>query len=214
MENQYSAYYKNHSEKELIEVINQPEIYEDEARLAAFYKLKQKNVKLNGGQLKDFDKLKDELIRQERIQGAEKVLQTDVDKIQEWYSPAAVLGFSIFLSPLFGAILLSYNLKKANKKPQANYVIIIGVLFLALGATLAYTGRMTQIASIGISVVAGLIFIELFWKKHLGYQTKYKRKSIWKALIIVLGIVALLAGIQFYLNPELFKELVKIAQTK
>ncbi len=77
---------------------------------------------------------------------------------------------------------------------------------------LVYTQRMTQVNSLIISIGAGLVFIEFFWKKHLGYKVKYNRKPIWKPLLIFLGVIILVFGLQMALNPELFQELLKQQQ--
>ncbi len=210
MENQYLSYYKNHSEKELLEVVQNPEAYNDEARLAAYDLLKKKNKTLTIEQITEFESLK---IKFNDSQVITKKEEEQVDeKLRNWYSPTAILGFSIFLEPLFGAILLSQNLKKADKKKQATIVILVGVVFLLGRMALVYTQRMTQVNSLIISIGAGLVFIEFFWKKHLGYKVKYNRKSIWKPLLIFLGVIVLIFGLQMALNPELFQELLKQQQ--
>jgi len=209
MKNQYTSYYKNRSIKELQEVLNNPNSYEDEARLTAFQILQQKNIEVTPEQVAEMKEVESTLGKQlKELQEKELILQ-ESQEIQEWYSPAAVLGFSIFLSPLLGALLLSYNLKKANKKNQAIYVILLGILFFAIGIVLLATGNMTRVTSIAIGVIPALIFIELFWKKHLGYQAEYKRKPIWKALIIVLAITVFLLALQNYIDPEAFQEIIK-----
>jgi len=207
MENQYFNYYKGRSVKELQEVAGNPASFEDEARLTAYKLLQEKKIELSKEQIEDLKSLEDSFQKQTKVK-----VEVVEEELQEWYSPTAVLGFSIFFSPLIGAILLSYNLKKANKRLQANYVIVIGLVFVAMATFLMYLGKMSQIISIGISVIAGLVFIELFWKKHLGYKTEYKRKSIWKALVIVVGIVALLLAVQVAIDPELLNEIMKQQQ--
>ncbi len=210
MENQYLNYYKNHSEKELLEVVQNPEAYNDEARLAAYDLLKEKNKTLTIEQITELESLKIKFNDSQII--AKKEEEQVEEKLQNWYSPTAILGFSIFLEPLFGAILLSQNLKKADKKKQATIVIIIGIVFLLGRMALVYTQRMTQVNSLIISIGAGLVFIEFFWKKHLGYKVKYNRKPIWKPLLIFLGVIILVFGLQMALNPELFQELLKQQQ--
>ncbi len=130
MENQYLNYYKNHSEKELLEVVQNPEAYNDEARLAAYDLLKEKNKTLTIEQITELESLKIKFNDSQII--AKKEEEQVEEKLQNWYSPTAILGFSIFLEPLFGAILLSQNLKKADKKKASNnsynsrYCIFVG----------------------------------------------------------------------------------------
>jgi len=211
MENQYINYYKKHSGKELLEVVNSPNAYNNEARLAAYQLLSNKTYAFSAVQIAEYENLKNEF-KQKHIAQQAKAVEVESKELPSWYSPTAILGFSIFLEPLFGAILLSQNFKKAKKKKQANLVILIGVLFLLARMALMYTRQMTQITSLIISIGAGIVFIEVFWKKYLGYQSKYKRKSIWKPLLIFIGVTLCLFGIQMYLDPELYQELLKQQQ--
>lgn len=211
MENQYINYYKKHSENELIEVINSPNSYNNEARLAAYELLGNKEYAFSSVQTTEYEDLKNEF-KQKDIDQQAKVEAELSQELPSWYSPTAILGFSIFLEPLFGAILLSHNFKIANKTKQAKLVILVGVLFLLARMALIYTQQMSQIASLAISIGAGIVFVEVFWKKHLGYQVKYERKSIWKPLLIFVGITLCLFGLQMYLDPELYQQLLKQQQ--
>jgi len=109
MENQYTNYYKNHSVKELLEVAENSNSYENEARLAAYKLLEEKKVELKQELVDEMEAIKDSFVRQIRV--AEEV---EVEEIQEWYSPAAVLGFSIFM-PIIGAFLMSHNFRRSRK---------------------------------------------------------------------------------------------------
>ncbi len=211
MENQYTAYYKNHTVKELKEVISQSNLYEDEARLAAYEALIKREQELSEPESAEYEKIRSSFILKQEVSLKEK--KDQIIEEQEWYSPFAILGFTLFLAPFFGAILLSSNLRKANKKREAIYVLIVGGFFLLLAGGLLLSQKLTQIKSLAISIAAGLIFIEFFWKKYLGYQVAYKRKSIWKILGIFMGVIFVLTAIEIYLDPQILEKIIA-AQSK
>lgn len=211
MENQYINYYKNHSKEQLLEVMNNPSSYNDEARLATYELLHNKKYVFSDSQTIEFENLKKELEQKQLAQKTTESPEPQKD-IQSLYSPTAILGFTVFLEPLFGAFLLSRNLKTVKKSKQASWVIVVGLLFLLARMILVYMKQMTQVSSLIISIGAGLIFVEVFWKKHIGYKTPYKRKTTWKPLLISIIVLMCLFGLQMYLNPELFQQLLKEQQ--
>ena len=48
------------------------------------------------------------------------------------YSKKAILGFSVFMSSLFGGILLYINLKDLKKDKEANIVLGVSILLTIL----------------------------------------------------------------------------------
>jgi len=207
MDNQYTNYYKNRKVEELQEVVGNPTSYEDEARLAAYKSLQQKEVELSQGQLDDLQFIEDSLKRQIRV----KEKEVETEELQEWYSPTAVLGFSVFL-PVVGAFMLSYNFRGHKNIFLSVIISIVGVIFTffipAIGKDILTMLFMTLV----VHTFAGLIFIKFFWKKYLGgSEVKYKRKSILKILLIVVGFIVF-TTMQIINNPEVFNEIMKQQQ--
>lgn len=102
------------------------------------------------------------------------------------YSKKAILGFSIFFSSLFGAILLMSNLKEMNKPKARMQVLVFGITYVIFSSfILNYFPRMYFI-SIIFNIIGYAILVEYFWNKNLGKDFEHKKKQIWKPLIISL----------------------------
>ncbi len=200
-ENQYSKYYKNHTNKELKKVVEQIDDYHDEARLAAYLELESRGEILLSEELAEMKAIKNRLIAIEKKLINEKEQKEAVDQLQNQtklphlYSPTAILGFTIIFSVLFGGILMFLNLRKLNKKAIAITVLFISVGFMILGGVVAQLSNMNQWLVMPVNIVGGIVLIEYFWKKHIGHITKFNRKSILKPAIIsivfVLGLTYL-----------------------
>ncbi len=114
----------------------------------------------------------------------------------ELFSQKAIYGFTIFFGVFFGSILLSYNLKKADKKNYIFIVILFSILFTTIQLwVLSYIPRNTGLTMI-TSVAGAFILNKYFWTKYIGEETKYRAKAIWIPLII--GLI--LGGILIYLT--------------
>jgi hypothetical protein len=106
----------------------------------------------------------------------------------EIYSKRAILGFSIFFSPIFGGILLVSNLKKAGYKAGANVVLAFSIMYTLLSFIIVtFVSPGTRMLNIFINVVGGLILSEYFFKNYFP-DDDYYPKSIKKPLIISLLI--------------------------
>ena len=98
------------------------------------------------------------------------------------YSKWAILGFSILVSPLVGAILLMINLRSVGFKRQSISVLLftIAYLFLAsmlIGSVLKPPANVTLIElaqnktfiiyNLVAQIIGGGILAEYFYKKYL-----------------------------------------------
>ena len=81
-------------------------------------------------------------------------------------------------------------------------VCLLRPIWLFLSAFIAHTYQMNQWVVLLANVSGALILIEYFWKKHLGYQTKFKRKSLTKAILISVGITLVLAVVFISFFPD------------
>jgi hypothetical protein len=124
------------------------------------------------------------------------------------YSKWAILGFSVLVSPLVGAILLMINLRSSGFKRQATSVLLftIAYLFLAsmiIGSILKFPPNITLtelarskqfiIYNLIAQIVGGGILAEYFYKKYFPAD-HYKYKSVWRPLAIIL-IITLTLGL-------------------
>lgn len=115
------------------------------------------------------------------------------EKLPKIYSKKAILGFSIFLSTLFGGVLLYQNLIEVNKKKEAYTILAISVLLTII------TGVIVNIPEEPKSSLAylcglggGCLLSYYFMPKYFPDEEKYPQKAIWKPLVIAVVIVAVI----------------------
>ncbi|MBS1521537.1 MAG: hypothetical protein JST50_11100 [Bacteroidetes bacterium] len=118
------------------------------------------------------------------------------------YSKWAILGFSIFFSPLFGGILLMINLRSIGFKRQATGVLLFSIAYVFISALMVFSVsnipqnataltivQNTQyvIYSIVAQIIGGGILAEYFFKKYFPAD-HYRYKSVWRPLAVILII--------------------------
>lgn len=105
-----------------------------------------------------------------------------------FYSRRALYGFSVFFSTLFGAILLSMNIRRSGDHGGANIVLGFGLAYIVLSIIIGtYIPGNSSSSAIVFGVIGGTILNEYFWKKYLK-DTKYRARSVWPPLLIGIGI--------------------------
>ena len=205
--NQYLTYYKRRPTDELKEIVLQKDLYHAEARMAAVLELRDRGEDVSDEEYTALELLV-EKDNQAKVKQVESSKQNKIAgaKLPEYYSPAAILGFSIFFSVIFGGVLMFANLRKAGKKTEATLVIIVSLCIMLVSGYLVHVYKVNQWIGLLANVSGAVILIEYFWKKHLGYQTKFKRKPLTNAILISLGISVVFAAILFYYFPEQFPQ--------
>ncbi|HNR19350.1 MAG TPA: hypothetical protein PKN75_12040 [Bacteroidia bacterium] len=101
------------------------------------------------------------------------------------YSKMAIMGFSVFMSPIFGGVLLMQNLKYIGNKKAAYLILVVSVLLLL--ATIIIVGnseKKTSSLTWLCNLIGGAILSEYFFKKYFSNGDEYEKKKIWKPLII------------------------------
>lgn len=209
-ENQYTTYYKKRSTEELKEIILQDSLYEDEARLAAIWVLKERNQLTTDQELNEFEVLKrkekdkKEALLQAELKSKKEEEEKKESILPELYSPVAILGFSLFFSLIFGAVLMFFNLKKLGKSSQATNVLLIciGIMLVMFYASLKF--QLSQFVVLLINLGGGWFLIEFFWKKYVGIHTKFKKKPLTKAILISIAIsLSIFALTYFFYKDQL-----------
>jgi len=204
---QYAKHHTKHKEEELRAIAGNTDLYHDEARWAALETLKSRGIELSSEEqnlIADF-KVQAEKAEQEAVK-KRKELDEKVESfissanVPEYYSPAAILGFSIFFSVVFGGALMFWNLRKAGKKSAASIVLLVSFMLSFSASFLAAYFKLNQWMLLLVNVGGAILIIEYFWKKNLGTQLVYKRKSLVKAIVISIGISVMVLGLlmQFY----------------
>ena len=206
LDNPYSRYYKKHSTDKLREITVQPETYQDEARLAAFLELESRNSALSEEEAAEFNRLKTVIEKgTTKKEAKESVDKFDDESIPELYSPTSIVGFSVF-SILFGGVLLMINLRKLNHKKQSVYVLLFSLVLVFVVGFITATFGMNPVVSVIGNILGGIILIEYFWKRIIPKDQKYKRKTTWNVIAIIVALFL----IQYFIlksNPEILEQL-------
>jgi len=122
---------------------------------------------------------------------------TDDPNAPELHSKKVIMFFSAIFSPIFGAVLLMYNMKQTDNSKGRIQVLIFGILYTV--ATIVIINQLdikTNLAFIFNFAGAGIL-TEYFWSKFIGKEFKHRKRSWIKPAIIsvLITIPLLLAAI-------------------
>jgi len=111
------------------------------------------------------------------------------------YSTLAIYLFTFFMGPLFGSIMMAMNLAKKGKSNAVAGVVLFGLGLSILGGILANSVQVSSGASVRIlcGLVGAYCLHYLFWRPYIGFNTFYRARPIWGALIIaiILGAIVI-----------------------
>lgn len=115
-----------------------------------------------------------------------------------YYSKMGIWWFSILFSVLFGAILLSFNLKDRREK----WVVIgFGITYLVFMFTVLDRVGSSSVTTTSfiLNAIGGVVLQTYFWNKYIGLRTPYKSKSILIPILIGLAISVPLLILSLYI---------------
>ena len=173
------------SNAELEGIIQDKSSYTEEALQAVIWELENRNL------IEKDEIILEETAAVEGVQISEKINEKNESVFEEFenpilYSKKAVQGFTIFFGPLFGAVLLMFNLKAVNKSKARMQVLVFGIGYTLLSFVgLSYLPKMFFITLI-FNVIGYVVLVEYFWNQNLGKELQYTTKEITKPLIISL----------------------------
>ncbi|KFF25977.1 hypothetical protein [Chryseobacterium vrystaatense] len=121
------------------------------------------------------------------------------EKLPKIYSTKAILGFSIFLSTLFGGVLLFQNLIDINKKKEAYTVLGISILITVITILIVNVPDEPKSSLAYLCGIAGGSFLSYYFvPKYFPNEELYPKKAIWKPLIIGAVIVVFFVTLMIY----------------
>ncbi|ROI05644.1 hypothetical protein EGI16_04470 [Chryseobacterium sp. G0240] len=121
------------------------------------------------------------------------------EKLTPIYSKKAILGFSIFLSALFGGVLLYQNLISVNKKKEAYIVLGISIVMTLCTVVIVNIPENPKSSLAYLCGIAGgSILSYYFVPKYFPNEELYPKKAIWKPLIIAVVITFCLVTAVIY----------------
>lgn len=120
------------------------------------------------------------------------------------YSKKAIMGFSVFFSPVFGGFLLMKNLRSIGRV-KAGYLVLL--LSIALTAITIYVVSLPEKPTSGLSFICngagGALLAEVLHKRNFPFEASYKKKPIWIPLIFGLAICLIFFLLSVYLSASL-----------
>jgi hypothetical protein len=175
-------------EKYIIDIIK----YTPEAIKAAIAELQQRGRNFSETELSDIDsaiaekEAEKEEAEKQSVNIWKKNQVTDPDA-PLYYSKQAIFGFSTFFGVIFGAVLLSLNLKENSK---AKWLVIgFGVLYTAFQITALNHFEDVSSLRLVFNLIGGSVLYTFFWDRFVGKTTLYRVKPAWKPLIISVVIM-------------------------
>lgn len=105
------------------------------------------------------------------------------------YSKRVVYVFSVLFAVVFGGVLFISNLKTLQNYKSIKiiwvYIILYTIFTLVMIFNFPNTGNLALLLNIG----GAIPLYSYFWKKFIGAQLKYRKKSFVKPLLISLAVV-------------------------
>ena len=200
--NHFSKVMSSKTEAELKAVVADNHTFVEDARQAALWELEKRNVK--SGELVDVEQSlvqknidNSEKSKKPFFENKEKKYITDDPAAPEFYSKRAITIFSAIFSTIFGAVLLMSNFKSLGNKKGALGVLIFGIIYTTLVIIVGNQLKSNINFGLVFNFLGAFVLTEIFWNKQIGKEQKYRKKKIWKALIIsiCISIPLLLAAI-------------------
>lgn len=208
-ENEYSKQLKRKTTEELISMLQSHETYLDVLLQALIWELEergessalQQELQKQITERAEFESAAEEAILEIPAAPAETIVIEEKKPLPILFSQTAILGFTLFFSPITGGILLSMNIARMQKKGVIP-VVIFSIIFSLFQGYVSMQLQPGSIIPILLNVAGGLLLSEFIWNNFLGKGLAYKRRSIIIPLIIVIAIFAPIAW-YLYQHPEL-----------
>lgn len=198
------------SDSELKNYTDNREDFQEYAVLTAVLELEKRGIFVeNAAEIKEEAKAL-EVIETAKIDTAEESENTHSKEVPSLYSTQSIFIFGALFSVFGGSVLMVLNLFQLNKRNSGWYVII-GTFIYSFSLSYIYAFlnltdkvSLTNLASFTdlftaflISLISNLLGIYLLyyfiWKKEVPADLNYKKKAIWKPVLIILAINLLAA---------------------
>jgi hypothetical protein len=188
MEIDYEKLMANKSEQGLMTYLDRTDLYTEKAVVAAIRELQKRGRQFSEQELESVKSKIEEKKKAKTTEHKEpkanpwtKNVVTD-ESAPAYYSHRAIWAFSTIFTVIFGAVLLSSNLKD---KGDARWTVLgFGILYTGLAIfLLSFIPTITAL-TIGVNGIGAWIMTQFFWNKYIGAETKYRTQPIWKPLVI------------------------------
>jgi len=190
MENEFNERMSNSSDKELFDILNSKESYQEEAFNSAINELNKRGFsEETAPALKEYKENKrNEKLELERQQS-----------LPELYSQKSIVIFSAFFTAICGAVMMAYNFRKLGNTEKSKSVLIFGFVYALLFVFLiSLTDVNIIMLLLQIGALVGGLVLFLRFEKFYPNELEHRNKSIWKILIFALIISISLISITTY----------------
>jgi len=190
MENEFNERMSNSSDKELFEILNNKESYQEEAFNSAINELNKRGFsEETTPALKEYEEDK----RNEKLELERQQL------LPELYSQKSIIIFSAFFTAICGAIMMAYNFRELENKEKSKSVLLFGFVYALLFIFLiSLTDVNIIILLLQIGALVGGLVLFLRFEKFYPNELEHRNKPIWKILIFALIISISLISITTY----------------
>jgi len=192
-------------DSELKKYVDNREEFQDYAVLTAVLELEKRGIHVENGALIKQKIEEVEVAEKEEIGEPIQSSTTSSTTTPELYSTQSIFIFGALFSVFGGGILMLLNLFQLNKRNSGWYVIIGSIIYsfslsyiyslLNISDKVSITNLVTiddVFTALFISVISNLFGIYLLyhfiWKKEVPSNLNYKKKAIWKPILIILAI--------------------------
>lgn len=114
------------------------------------------------------------------------------ENLTELYSPAAIIGFSVFFTSFFGSLLMAYNFRKLGNRDKSKAAITFGLLynFILINLLLVHTPDFLKPIVPWLLPLGG-VFLFYFFKPYYPKNMKYKAKPVLALIFLPIVLVFL-----------------------
>lgn len=208
-ENEYSKQLQRKTTEELLLMLSSHEKYVDDLLQALIWELEERG---NNSELKETVQKEIELRHKQEVDllpvelsipeiNNESEKEESEKPLPILFSQTAILGFTLFFSPITGGILMALNIKRLQRKGILQ-VLVFSLVYSLFQGYVSLQLPPGSIIPILLNVAGGLILSEFLWNNFIGKRFLYQKRNILIPLLIVIAIFAPLAW-YMYQNPEL-----------
>ena len=185
--NKFEQLMKSKSDEDLEKCSADIVKYTPEAIKAAIAEMQQRGRSFTENEIKNYSDIIAEKEAEEKKEPETQSANWKKNQVTDpdaplYYSKQAIYGFSIFFGVIFGAVLLSLNLKGNSK---AKWLVIgFAILFTAFELSILSNFERTSSLTLVFNLTGGWALYAFFWDRFVGKETVYRVKPVWKPLII------------------------------
>jgi hypothetical protein len=190
--NEYSASLRILPEEKLREYIENPEIYQDDAVIAAIWELERrrplrKDEKNLLVEISDRFKFQNPALQDSFI----NEFKTGENDLPSLYSVRSIQVFSVLFSVLAGGILMAINFSRTTQKVEAVKVLTFSLAYTLISVFISmFLGTQSPLISLILNLLGAFLIYELFWKRVLGIEFQFKKQQVWTAMVVALLLIS------------------------